>query len=244
MSFILMELCYTGHTLNLIIFMKYKYLMFVTSLIFVGAGCSPAAQTFNSPSTNTVLTPTNSQSPTPSIIPPMSPTKSLPKPSLLINTTKAYTAVLKTSVGDITIALNAKETPVTVNNFVYLAQNKFYDSTIFHRVIDDFMIQGGDPKGDGTGDPGYRFDDEPFTGSYGRGTVAMANSGPDTNGSQFFIMQADQSLQPNYVIFGQVTAGMNVVDTIAKAPVTANQMRERSVPISPVTLNTIEILEK
>jgi len=100
--------------------------------------------------------------------------------------TKKYTAILKTEKGDITIALNSDQTPITVNNFVTLAKKGFYNKTIFHRVIKGFMIQGGDPKGDGTGGPGYKFADEPFTGEYTRGTIAMANSGPNTNGSHFW----------------------------------------------------------
>jgi len=102
-------------------------------------------------------------------------------PPMQIDTKKQYSAVLHTEKGDITIALTADKTPVTVNNFVTLAQNKLYDNTIFHRTINNFMIQGGDPKGDGTGGPGYTFDDEPFEGKYVRGTIAMANRGANTN---------------------------------------------------------------
>lgn len=163
------------------------------------------------------------------------------KPSMQIDSTKKYTATMHTSAGDIVIALNADKTPVTVNNFVVLAQNNFYDNTIFHRTIKGFMIQGGDPNGNGTGGPGYKFDDEPFTGEYTRGTVAMANAGPNTNGSQFFIMHADYPLPPNYVIFGTVTSGLEVVDTIATAPVKASFSGEQSSPVTPVTVNTIEI---
>lgn len=170
--------------------------------------------------------------------------KSLPKPSVTIDKNKTYTAVLKTDKGDITIALTAKETPVTVNNFVYLARQKFYDNTIFHRTIKDFMIQGGDPTGTGAGGPGYRFDDEPFSGSYKRGTVAMANAGPNTNGSQFFIMHAAQSLPPNYVIFGNVTDGLQVLDAIATAEVTTNEMGEPSKPVTPVIIKSVEITEQ
>jgi len=103
-----------------------------------------------------------------------------------MNTTEAknHTVTLKTSEGNIVISLNKDSTPKTVENFVELSKKGFYDNTIFHRVINGFMIQGGDPKGDGTGGPGYKFDDEPFEGEYTRGTVAMANSGPNTNGSQ------------------------------------------------------------
>ncbi len=170
--------------------------------------------------------------------------ESLQKPSMEIDASKTYTAVLHTSDGDIEVALNAKETPITANNFVALARKGFYDNTIFHRIIKGFMIQGGDPKGDGTGGPGYRFDDEPFTGEYTRGTVAMANAGPNTNGSQFFIMHADYALPKNYVIFGQVTKGLDVVDKIATAPVASSRSGEPSSPVTPVTVTSVEISEK
>ncbi|PIT88293.1 MAG: peptidylprolyl isomerase [Candidatus Magasanikbacteria bacterium CG10_big_fil_rev_8_21_14_0_10_36_32] len=163
---------------------------------------------------------------------------------MIIDTNKNYEAVLHTSAGDITVALNTKQTPNTVNNFVSLASKNFYDNTIFHRVIKGFMIQGGDPRGDGTGGPGYQFDDEPFEGEYKRGTIAMANSGSNTNGSQFFIMHADYPLPKNYVIFGQVVDGLNIVDIIAEAPVTAGSGGETSRPVNPVTVTRVEILEK
>ena len=115
----------------------------------------------------------------------------LAQPKLSIDQNKTYQAVLKTTVGDIVIDLYVDKTPITVNNFVYLANKGFYNNTVFHRVVNGFMIQGGDPVGNGTGGPGYQFDDEPFEGEYTRGTVAMANSGPNTNGSQFFIMHQD-----------------------------------------------------
>lgn len=160
---------------------------------------------------------------------------------LEINKNKKYLAVLHTEKGDITIELTAKKTPITVNNFVTLAKKGFYDNTVFHRVIKGFMIQGGDPKGDGTGGPGYKFDDEPFTGEYTRGTIAMANSGPNTNGSQFFIMHADNPLPKNYVIFGKVTSGMDVVDVIAESPVQANFSGETSTPITAIKILTIDV---
>jgi cyclophilin family peptidyl-prolyl cis-trans isomerase len=165
--------------------------------------------------------------------------------TMMIDQNKTYQAIIKTSVGDITIDLIADKTPITVNNFVSLAKKDFYSNTIFHRVIKGFMIQGGDPKGDGTGGPGYKFDDEPFTGEYVRGTVAMANSGPNTNGSQFFIMQADNPLPKNYVIFGKVSEGLDTVDKIAGAPVKANPYSgEESVPVVPVSVKSVEIVEK
>lgn len=154
---------------------------------------------------------------------------------------KKYTAVIHTEKGDITISLSSDQTPITVNNFITLAKKGFYNNTIFHRIIKGFMIQGGDPKGDGTGGPGYKFDDEPFTGEYSRGTIAMANAGPNTNGSQFFIMHGDNPLPKNYVIFGKVTSGMDVVDTIAESPVQANYSGETSTPITPIKILTIDV---
>lgn len=165
-------------------------------------------------------------------------------PAMQIDKTKNYSAVLKTSEGDITIDLDVKRTPITANNFVALARQKFYDGTVFHRVIKDFMIQGGDPNGDGSGGPGYKFADENLEGKYTRGTVAMANSGPDTNGSQFFIMHQDYDLPNNYVIFGHVSSGMDTVDKIASAEVTASASGENSKPVNPVKINSVEIEEK
>ncbi|MBI5614359.1 peptidylprolyl isomerase [Candidatus Gottesmanbacteria bacterium] len=160
-----------------------------------------------------------------------------------ISKDKTYTATLYTTQGNIVVSLNADKTPVTVNNFVALSRKKFYDNTIFHRVIKDFMIQGGDPKGDGTGGPGYQFMDEPFDGEYTRGTIAMANRGPNTNGSQFFIIHKDSKLPKNYVIFGKVTKGIEVVDTIATAPTKQSQNGESSTPVSPIKVTSVEITE-
>ena len=165
-------------------------------------------------------------------------------PAMQIDKSKTYTAILKTNKGDITIALTADKTPITVNNFVTLAKKNFYNNTIFHRVIENFMIQGGDPTGTGSGGPGYRFDDEAFEGAYTKGTVAMANAGPNTNGSQFFIMHGDVALPKNYVIFGKVTEGLDVVDQIATAPVTMNAGGEVSKPVTPVKIESVEIMEE
>lgn len=175
----------------------------------------------------------------------MPKTKNLSKPEMQIDTAKTYTATLTTSEGDIVVDLYAKETPITVNNFVYLARQGFYDDTIFHRVIANFMIQGGDPTGTGSGGPGYEFDDEPFTGQYVPGTLAMANAGPDTNGSQFFIMHGEVALPPNYVIFGNVSSGQAVVDAIATAQTKVNPMSgEKSVPVKPVRVEKVTIQEQ
>lgn len=167
-----------------------------------------------------------------------------PPPPMTINKEASYSATLKTTKGTIVIELNAKATPITVNNFVSLARKKFYDGTIFHRVISGFMIQGGDPTGTGAGGPGYKFDDEPFEGEYTRGTIAMANAGPNTNGSQFFIMHKDAALPKNYVIFGKVTEGIEVVDSIAEAEVTTSSSGEKSRPVEPVKIESVEITEQ
>lgn len=165
-------------------------------------------------------------------------------PTMQIDQSKTYSAILKTSQGDITIDLDAKRVPITVNNFVALAKQNFFNGTIFHRVIKDFMIQGGDPNGDGSGGPGYKFADENLEGKYTRGTVAMANSGPNTNGSQFFIIHKDYDLPNSYVIFGHVSSGMDAVDKIAEAEVTDKGAGEKSKPADPVKIDSVEIVEK
>ncbi len=175
---------------------------------------------------------------------PMPSPKTAKAPEMQLDKTKDYQAVLVTDKGEITIDLLEKQTPITVNNFVYLGNKGFYNNTIFHRVIKGFMIQGGDPEGNGTGGPGYRFADEPFEGSYDRGVVAMANAGPNTNGSQFFIMHQDYDLPPNYVIFGKVISGMEVVDKIAASQVKPGPGGENSTPVSPVKVNLVKIVEQ
>ena len=158
-------------------------------------------------------------------------------PDLTIDLSKTHKATLHTSEGDIEVDLYAADAPQTVNNFVFLANDDFYDGVIFHRVISGFMIQGGDPTGTGTGGPGYRFRDEFHSKtSYKRGTLAMANAGPNTNGSQFFICHSDAGLPNAYTIFGKVTSGMDVVDAIAAKP-TGSQDR----PHDPVTVDSIDI---
>lgn len=127
---------------------------------------------------------------------------------------KAKKAVIRTDKGNIEFEIYPEATKAA-SNFVFLAKDGFYDNLIFHRVVPGFVIQGGDPLGNGTGDPGYKFPDEPVTKKYDRGIVAMANSGPNTNGSQFFIVLEDQpSLPPKYTIFGKVIAGLDVIDKI------------------------------
>ncbi|MFH1899001.1 MAG: peptidylprolyl isomerase [Patescibacteria group bacterium] len=166
-------------------------------------------------------------------------------PQTKVDITKDYKAVLHTTYGDITIQINTLDATITATNFIYLARSGFYDNTIFHRVVKDFMIQGGDPTGTGSGGPGYHFNDEPFDGEYTKGTVAMANAGPNTNGSQFFIMQKDRTdLPKNYVIFGTVINGMETVDKIAESEVIDSGNGEMSKPVSPVSVTSIDIIEK
>ena len=162
-------------------------------------------------------------------------------PPMSIDPEKSITAVMHTSHGDITFELFASEAPNTVNNFVFLAQDGYYNDIIFHRIIKGFMIQGGDPTGTGSGGPGYSFNDEPVTRDYLAGTLAMANAGPNTNGSQFFIMHQNKPLPKNYTIFGQVTHGIAVVNELADTPVTVGGMGERSSPVEPPVINSITI---
>jgi cyclophilin family peptidyl-prolyl cis-trans isomerase len=160
-------------------------------------------------------------------------------PEMTIDPQRSYRATIETSAGTMTADLFTSDAPKTVNNFVFLAREGFYEGVIFHRVIKGFMIQGGDPTGTGTGGPGYKFADEPVKRSYERGTLAMANAGPNTNGSQFFIMHADYGLPPNYTIFGKLTSGEDVLDSIAQARTGANDR-----PAEPVRIERVEITEE
>ena len=163
-------------------------------------------------------------------------------PPMLIDPSVPYTAIINTTAGAITVELQAQQTPITVNNFVFLAREGFYNNVIFHRTFPEFMIQGGDPTGTGSGHPGYRFADETFSGEYRRGVIAMANSGPNTNGSQFFLMHADYpSLPAKYTIFGRAISGLDVIDAIATAPAIPDSRGENSSPVNPVTIQSIEI---
>ncbi len=160
-------------------------------------------------------------------------------PDLVIDLDKTYTATLDTNHGTIEIEFDAVRSPIAVNNFVHLSRDGYYDGVIFHRVIEDFMIQGGDPTGTGTGGPGYKFRDElEGEGSYSRGTVAMANAGPNTNGSQFFICHRDVGLPHSYTIFGKVTSGIDVVDSIAG---TETDRRDR--PTKDAVINSVSVTE-
>ena len=147
-------------------------------------------------------------------------------------------ATLHTSNGSITIELFAKDAPKSVENFLWYVDNKYYDGLVFHRVIPDFMIQGGCPRGDGTGGPGYTFEDEFNERKVVRGALAMANAGPNTNGSQFFIVTADACpwLDGKHTVFGQVTTGQDVIDEISAVD---RDARDR--PTTAVTIERIEL---
>jgi peptidylprolyl isomerase/peptidyl-prolyl cis-trans isomerase B (cyclophilin B) len=162
-------------------------------------------------------------------------------PGLCINPTKKYTAEMKTNKGTMTIELDAKKAPKTVNNFVYLSRYHYYDGVSFHRIIPGFVVQGGDPLGTGAGDPGYKFADElPKAGQYEVGSLAMANAGPNTNGSQFFIIVGDQGVQlpPKYSLFGKVTSGIEVAKALE-----AVGSEGAGTPKEPVQMDSVTITE-
>jgi cyclophilin family peptidyl-prolyl cis-trans isomerase len=156
----------------------------------------------------------------------------------------SHLVTVQTNYGEIQFQTYDTDSPNTVKNFIDLAQKKFYDGLTFHRVIKGFMIQGGDPNGNGTGGPGYQFADEldPTTQSYKdgykKGVVAMANAGPNTNGSQFFIMLEDNPLPNNYTIFGHVVKGQDVVDAIGQVQTGANDL-----PVKPVIMSSVTVSE-
>ena len=209
--------------------MKKFFILFVLTLVFCG-GNSEAENILEVNETTEVTEMTYDKTYT-------SP------PTMTINVESSYTAEIETSSGSITIDLFTDVAPNTVNNFVTLSNDGYYNDVIFHRVIKGFMIQGGDPSGTGHGDmgkyPGYDFEDElenPM--NYERGIVAMANRGPNTNGSQFFIMHADYPLPYQYTIFGKVTEGLETVDAIANV-----QTGENDKPVDEIVILSVKITE-
>ncbi len=160
-------------------------------------------------------------------------------PPMCIDPAKRYSAEIVTSLGALTVALDAAAAPKTVNNFVFLARYHYYDGVIFHRIIRGFMCQGGDPTGTGRGGPGYRFDDElPQPGRYEIGSLAMANAGPNTNGSQFFIVsgQSGVRLPPQYSLFGKVVKGLDVVTQMEAVETDRSDKPRADVVIESVTI--------
>jgi peptidyl-prolyl cis-trans isomerase B (cyclophilin B) len=167
-------------------------------------------------------------------------------PEMTIDPAKQYTATIQTTEGTLTAQLLPGEAPKTVNNFVFLAREGYYDGVPFHRVIKNFMVQTGDPTGTGSGGPGYRFADEPIRSDYEPGTLAMANAGPNTNGSQFFIVHGSggRKLDKKYTIFGRLTAGMEVLEKIANTPVRASRSGESSQPVETPRIESVSIEEQ
>ena len=159
-------------------------------------------------------------------------------PEMGIDTSKRYTATIDTSMGSIVVALDAINAPKTVNNFVFLAAHHFYDNVIFHRIVNGFVLQGGDPEGSGMGGPGYRFEDEPVKRRYEYGSFAMANAGPNTNGSQFFLISGPSGvgLPPQYNHFGQIVKGLEVLDAMQRVDTDHSDR-----PRVPVTINSVTI---
>jgi cyclophilin family peptidyl-prolyl cis-trans isomerase len=160
-------------------------------------------------------------------------------PPMCIDPAKSYAAEIVTSLGSLTVHLDAAAAPKTVNNFVFLARYHYYDGIIFHRIINGFMCQGGDPTGTGRGGPGYRFADElPKPGRYEIGSVAMANAGPNTNGSQFFLVSGPSGvgLPPQYSLFGKIVKGLDVLDTMQRVTTGPGDRPKQDVVINSVTI--------
>jgi len=230
--------------------MRYKKIIGIFAVIIVSGiaavsltGCNKPTPTNNDVVTNTPIVNTNPIT-TNNVNENTNINTLINEPNLTNNKNTMSVVKITTNKGDITIELFADDAPKTVENFVTLANKDFYNGIIFHRVISGFMIQGGDPTGTSTGGPGYKFADElnPNTPSYKtgyvRGTVAMANAGPNTNGSQFFIMHKDVPLNHDYTIFGRVISGLETVDAIAS---TKTGPGDR--PAEDVVMTKIEVVK-
>ena len=220
-------------------------------LALFAMGCLPQATPAAEPTPTTIgtpriegsPTPLAGQTPTPNVV--VSGGQSMKQyaspPQMDIDPSASYTAVIRTNLGQVTLELFAKDAPKTVNNFVFLAEDGFYDGIIFHRVIPGFMIQGGDPTGTGTSGPGYQFEDEivPALVFDEPGILAMANSGANTNGSQFFItVVPTPHLNGAHTIFGKIVEGQNVADAIAMSPAAAGNR-----PIQNIVIEGIDIMK-
>ncbi|OAB45783.1 peptidylprolyl isomerase [Paenibacillus antarcticus] len=236
--------------------MKKKHLfmplitLITAALVLSGCGNKPTEESTPDQTTGSNTEQTTPVEPTPPAEEtPTQTTKSWDNPPAMeIDSTKSYEAEVTTNKGTFTIELYAKDAPKTVNNFVFLAKQGFYDDVIFHRIIESFMIQTGDPQGTGAGGPGYQFEDEKTSYQYEPGVVAMANAGANTNGSQFFICTGADSTslnnQPNYTIFGKITNGMDVVKQIAATPVEVGMSGEMSTPTEKIQIKNVKITEK
>jgi len=206
------------------------------------AGAASTTTTAGGPTTSTAVNPALAAVQCNDTKPPDNPNRPTftAPPPMTIDPAKKYTVVIETSCGKITADLDAKGAPKTVNNFVFLAQKHFFDGLTWHRVVQGFVIQGGDPQGTGSGGPGYQFADELPKDGYKLGSLAMANSGPNTNGSQFFIVTTDAApwLDGKHTVFGRVLDGMDIVDTIEGQ---ATDARDR--PVEACTIERVELAD-
>lgn len=220
--------------------------LFSTVLTACGAGSRPTVTPTRS---GAAVPAASSQAATGGAAQPTSGKQYAAAPPMTIDQNKTYIATIKTNMGDIKVQLDAKNAPITVNNFVFLARDGYYNNVTFHRIIKGFMAQSGDPTGTGAGGPGYTISDEPVKGNYEEGSIAMANTGrPNSGGAQFFICEGSgcQSLPKTYSLFGKVSEGLDTLHKIANVPVTANPSNptEQSKPTQEVKISTIEISEQ
>jgi cyclophilin family peptidyl-prolyl cis-trans isomerase len=215
-----------------------RHVLFGLALAVAAVACSTGGAPRPSPTSSPSSSPLSSQSPVASEPSTGGGCPTTPPPALAAGTTRTVT--IETTPGTITIAVEADLGPLAAGNFVALAECGFYDGVVFHRLVPGFVIQGGDPTGNGSGGPGYEFANDPVTVPYDRGIVAMANAGRDTNGSQFFIvLQDNDTLPPDYSVFGRVTAGMEVVDAIAAMP-NAGELQGNAA-IDPVAMDSVTV---
>jgi cyclophilin family peptidyl-prolyl cis-trans isomerase len=221
--------------------LKQSAVLGLLALTLMGAGCNNLSGSAYSNSTDSYNADSKSET-TPPVTPSESPSKTMTAPGKLpADQIEKKQATIKTNKGDIVIEFYPESAPLAVSNFISLTSEGFYDGVIFHRVIEGFMIQGGDPTGTGRGGPGYQFADELNDDyEYSRGTVAMANAGPNTNGSQFFIMHKDYPLPHDYTIFGHVVSGLDVVDAIATTPKNSGDKPLTDVVMEKVTIEDIK----
>jgi cyclophilin family peptidyl-prolyl cis-trans isomerase len=218
-----------------------RFVILVAIVALLAASCSGTAAVAANHGGTTTTAATGS---VPDItLPPVPPGTYSAPDDLGLDPSAPIAATIATSCGDIVISLDPAAAPATVNSFVFLATAGYFDGTVFHRILPGFVVQAGDPTATGRGGPGYTVPDElPSIGfHYGRGVVAMANAGPDTGGSQFFIVLADTGLEANYTVFGEVEDGFDTLDRIAAVPLGTNPFGERSVPLETVYIESVTI---
>jgi cyclophilin family peptidyl-prolyl cis-trans isomerase len=215
-----------------------------TSLYLLATGGKPKAAASATPTPSASATPGTSCTYVPKADEATGSKGVQPPPPFTIDESKKYTATVETSMGTFTMKLFVKDAPCTVNSFVYLAKKKFYDGLTFHRIVKDFVVQGGDPAGSGSGGPGYTFNDELDNSlKYEIGTVAMANSGANTNGSQWFVVTGQQGVElpKSYTIFGKVTKGLDVVMKIGNVETVGGSGQDAQMPKEPITIERVTV---